>query len=72
MTAFEGEATKQDIDIFPQKVGSAQYGIPITRVGAAKAAAKLAQSMANPGPQHLQAIDRLIVSLRIAIRWREL
>lgn len=60
---YSGNARPQDIDIFARKIGSAQYATTITRTDAAKATAKLAQFMTNPGPQHLQAIDRVIVYL---------
>lgn len=60
---FDGTAQQGSIDIFAQKIGSAQYSTTITRVDAAKATAKLAQFMKNPGPIHLQAIDRVITYL---------
>lgn len=63
LTPFDGTAQQKDIDIFAQKIGSSQYSTTITRVDAAKATAKLAQFMKNPGPTHLRAIDRVIVYL---------
>jgi hypothetical protein len=60
---FSGTAKQGDIDQFASKVGSAQYSTSITRVDAAKATAKLAQFMTNPSPQHLSAIDRVIIYL---------
>jgi hypothetical protein len=44
-------------------VGLAGYATTITRVDAAKATAKLAQFLMNLGPQHQQAIDRVIYYL---------
>jgi hypothetical protein len=57
---FEGMASTSDIHLYQQKVGSMGYATTITRPDAAKAAAKLAQFLTNPGPQHQQAADRVI------------
>ncbi|KAK9846076.1 hypothetical protein MYU51_004508, partial [Penicillium brevicompactum] len=45
---------------YQEKVGSAQYATTITRPDSAKATATLAQFLTNPGPQHLDAINRVI------------
>ena len=60
---YDGVATPREIHLYQQKVGSAGYATTITRVDAAKATAKLAQFLTNPGPQHQQAINRVIVYL---------
>ena len=59
----EGQATSKQIEQYSSKLGSVQYATTITRVDAAKATSKLAQFSTNPGQQHLNAIDRLIVYL---------
>jgi hypothetical protein len=60
---YEGVATPRETHLYQQKVGSAGYATTITRVDAAKATAKLAQFLMNPGPQHQQAVDRVICYL---------
>ena len=60
---FGGIATPQEIHLYQQKVGSTQYSTTTTRVDAAKATAKLAQFLTNPGPEHCHAIDRVICYL---------
>ncbi|OQE49847.1 hypothetical protein PENNAL_c0534G08755 [Penicillium nalgiovense] len=60
MAAFIGQATASQIHEYQQKVGSALYGTIITRPDAAKSASHLAEFLTNPGPQHLEAVDRLI------------
>ncbi|OQE59396.1 hypothetical protein PENNAL_c0325G00318, partial [Penicillium nalgiovense] len=57
---FDGIATASQIHGFQAKVGSAQYATTITRPDAAKATSKLAEFLLNPGPKHLDAIDRVI------------
>lgn len=57
---FDGVATASQIHGFQAKVGSAQYATTITRPDAAKATSKLAGFLLNPGPKHLDAIDRVI------------
>jgi hypothetical protein len=58
-----GLPNKARIEEFSSKLGSAQYATTITRPDAARATAKLAQFLTNPGPQHIDAIDRVIVYL---------
>lgn len=60
---YEGTASAEDIKLYQQKVGSSQYATTITRPDAAKAAAKLSQFLMNPGPQHQNAVDRVICYL---------
>jgi hypothetical protein len=60
LTAFTGQAMTAQIHEFQQKVGSVLYGTIITRPDAAKSASHLAEFLTNPGPQQLEAADRLI------------
>ncbi|OQD80422.1 hypothetical protein PENSOL_c260G09727, partial [Penicillium solitum] len=57
---YDGVASPSQIHGFQAKVGSAQYATTITRPDAAKATAKLAEFLTNPGPKHIDAIDRVI------------
>lgn len=57
---YTGQATPSQIHGYQQKVGSVLYATIITRPDAAKAASHLAEFLTNPGPQHLDAVDRLI------------
>lgn len=63
LTSFTGQATAAQIHEFQQKVGSVLYGLIITRPGATKSVSHLAEFLTNPGPQHLEAVDRLICYL---------
>ncbi|KAJ5101017.1 hypothetical protein N7456_007069 [Penicillium angulare] len=60
---FNGKATPGQIHEFQQKVGSALYVTTITRPDVAKHIAVLAQFLRNPGPEHLDAINRVIAYL---------
>jgi hypothetical protein len=60
---YDGIPRREYIEEFSTKLGSAQYATTITRVDAAKATARLAQFLTNPGPQHIDAIDRVITYL---------
>jgi hypothetical protein len=60
---YEGQASPAEIHIYQQKVGSAQYATTITRPDAAKVVSMLSQYLCNPGPEHMQAVDRLICYL---------
>jgi hypothetical protein len=60
LSPYTGQATSAQIKEFQQKVGSTQYATTITRPDAAKATASLAQFLPNPGPEHLEAINRVI------------
>lgn len=57
---YAGQATKERIKEYQEKIGSAQYATTITRPDAAKATSTLAQFLTNPGPDHLEAINRVI------------
>ena len=60
MAKFSGIATKEQIHEYQQKLGSALYPTVITRPDAAKAANHLAEFLVNPGPEHHEAVNRLI------------
>lgn len=57
---FDGVATPSQIHGYQAKVGSAQYATTISRPDAAKATGKAAEFLLNPGPKHIDAIDRVI------------
>jgi ribonuclease HI len=57
---FEGQATESQINGYQAKVGSALYSATTTRPDVAKATAKTAEFLMNPGPRHIDAIDRVI------------
>lgn len=63
LKAYEGRASSSQIHQYQQKVGSALYATMITRPDAARAVNKLSEFLTNPGPKHLDAIDRVIVYL---------
>ncbi|KAL2695409.1 hypothetical protein AAEP93_010038 [Penicillium crustosum] len=60
LVPYDGVASPQQIHGFQAKVGSAQYATTITRVDAAKATSKVAEFLTNPGPKHIDAVDRII------------
>jgi hypothetical protein len=60
---YDGQASKAFIKLFQQKVGSVIYVAIITRPDVAFIAAKLSEFMQNPSPEHMQAIDRVILYL---------
>jgi hypothetical protein len=57
---FNSVAIASQIYRFQAKVGSAQYITTISRPDAAKATSKLAEFLLNPGPKHLDTVDRVI------------
>ncbi|KAJ9481139.1 hypothetical protein VN97_g12361 [Penicillium thymicola] len=57
---YAGQATKEQIHEYQEKVGSTQYATTITRPDAAKATSTLAQFLTNPGPENLEVINRVI------------
>jgi hypothetical protein len=71
---YDGKASKEEVLLYQQKVGSAQYATTITRPDAAKATSKLAEFLMNPSPNHMRAIDRVIAYLyhsrHLAIEYR--
>jgi hypothetical protein len=57
---YDGQATPSQIHGYQAKVGSAQYATTISRPDGAKATAKAAEFLMNPGPKYIDAIDRII------------
>ncbi|KAJ5343424.1 uncharacterized protein N7506_003248 [Penicillium brevicompactum] len=57
---YDGKASPSEIHQYQQKIGAALYATIITRPDAARAIGKLAEYQTNPGPRHLDAIDRVI------------
>ncbi|KAL3704338.1 hypothetical protein TMatcc_010029 [Talaromyces marneffei ATCC 18224] len=60
---YDDQASKAEIKLYQQKVGSVIYVAIITRPDVAFVAAKLSEFMQNPSPAHMQAIDRVILYL---------
>lgn len=60
---YDGQSTPAKKHEYMQKVGSLLYATIITRPDAAKAANKLAEFAINPGPKHLDAVNRAIAYL---------
>lgn len=58
-----GEATKQEIKTYQEKVGSALYTAIMLRPDVAFAVSKLSHFLINPSEQHLKAVDRVIMYL---------
>jgi hypothetical protein len=61
---YQGEATKQSIKRYQRKVGSLLYAAVITRPDVAFAVSRLSRYALNPGPQHHQAVDRILRYLK--------
>ena len=59
----EGDASSKEINHFQQKVGSINYAAIATRPDVAKIASHLASFMMNPGPEHLEAANRVLAYL---------
>lgn len=51
------QATKQEIKLYQEKVGSLLYTAVIMRADIAFAASKLSQFLTNPEPKHIKAVD---------------
>ena len=60
---YTGQSTPAKQNEYMQKVGSLLYATIITRPDAAKAANKLSEFSTNPGPEHLNAVNRAIAYL---------
>ncbi|KID96233.1 reverse transcriptase family protein, partial [Metarhizium majus ARSEF 297] len=54
------EATKLEIKVYQEKVGSVLYTAIMIRPDVAFAASKLLQFLTNPGPKHQKAVDQAI------------
>lgn len=61
---FNGQADKQQIHLYQQKVGSVNYAAVVTRPDVARTTQKLSEFLVNPGPDHMQAVDRLLLYLK--------
>jgi hypothetical protein len=51
---FDGQADKQQIHLYQQKVGSANYAAVVTRPDIARTIQKLSEFLVNPGPDYLK------------------
>ena len=60
---YDGQSTPAKKHEYMQKVGSLLYATIITQPDAAKATNKLAEFVINPGPKHLDAVNRAIAYL---------
>lgn len=60
---YNGTASDAQKHEYMSKVGSAQFPAIVTRPDVAKATAHLAQFLANPSPEHIHAINSIIVFL---------
>jgi hypothetical protein len=60
---YDGTASKQEISVYQRRVGSLLYATTISRPDAARAANKLSEFLQNPGPVHLEAVNRAIAFL---------
>lgn len=69
LVPYDGVATPSQIHGYQAKVGSAQYATTISRPDAAKATSKVAEFLTNPGPKHMDAIDRIIQYLYETRYW---
>ncbi|KAH6242081.1 hypothetical protein HBI42_243440 [Parastagonospora nodorum] len=65
---FEGEATKQEVKLYQEKVGSALYTAIMLRPDVAFAVSKLSHYLTNPSQTHMSTIDRVIMYL-YRTRW---
>jgi hypothetical protein len=57
---YIGTAAQEQILEYQQKLGSSLYATVITRPDAAKSASHLAEFLVNPGPEHIEAVNRFI------------
>ncbi len=60
LDTYAGTATKQDVYLYQQQVGSLNYAATITRPDIAPAASYLAQFLLHSGPVHRAAVDPVI------------
>jgi hypothetical protein len=57
---YEGEASKQEVKAFQERVGSILYTAIMIRPDVAYAASQLSHHLTNPGAAHFQAADRVL------------
>jgi hypothetical protein len=60
LAPFEGQASREEIKAFQERVGSILYTAVTIRPDVAFACARLSRALTNPGPAHLKAADRVI------------
>ena len=60
---FNGIATPSSTNLYQRKVGSALYAAVVTRPDVAFAVSRLGRFNQNPGPEHHEAIDRVLLYL---------
>lgn len=60
---FDGTATAAEIHHYQSKTGSIIYPATITRLDIAKITSDLARYLTNPGPEHFDAVNRVILYL---------
>ncbi len=60
---YDGMASKQEIYAYQRRAGSLLYAMTISRPDAARAANKLSELLQNPGPVHLEAVNRAVAYL---------
>src|SRR5205823_212531 len=60
MVPFEGQATKDDIELYGSKIGSLMYLVTQTRPDIAYSVSVLSRFLSNPSPQHMKAADRIL------------
>jgi len=57
---FDGDASTAEIHRFQCRIGSALYAAIITRPDVQRATSQLSQFLTNPGPSHIEAVNREI------------
>jgi hypothetical protein len=60
----EGLADPAEINKFQRKIGSLLFAAVTTQPDIAFATSRLAQFLSNPGPQHHEAADQVLLYLR--------
>ncbi|PHH84421.1 hypothetical protein CDD83_1965 [Cordyceps sp. RAO-2017] len=60
LVKHNGQATKEEIKAYQERVGSLMYIAVMTRPDIAQAAAQLARFLTNPSPEHLAAANQCI------------
>ncbi|KAJ6436334.1 reverse transcriptase family protein [Purpureocillium lavendulum] len=60
LTKHDGQASKDEIKAYQERVGSLMYVAVMTRPDISRAAAQLARFLTNPSPEHLAAANQCI------------
>jgi hypothetical protein len=66
---YEGIATPSTINRYQRKIGSLLFAAVTTRPDVAFATSRLARFLTNPGQQHHDAADRVLLYLQSTRRW---